>query len=356
MKQNLRTNFALLLVLLILIGGIWLRWPAPSQSGSVQRNKSQRESSQSGQSSRDLGTAHEFRDEGPVSANPAKADQRPEDRKTELAAVMRVAVAEKNASINFWGMITDQYNAPISNVRIVLRVRQWAYDPIKGVRTASPKLEVRSDSNGRFELREQSGDVLTLDSVEKEGYVLSLGFKNSMRFREPVDPNLPTEQAPMVIKMWKTGAKEITVSNRGFFGVVPDGRSYFIDLLLSQKNEGANPVGDIQLKLTRLAEVKGSERYRWQFELGGIGGGIIEATDDFMFMAPESGYVTNRVFEMDPTLADWTTVLKKNFYFRSRGGTAFGVAKMTIRPDYNGKGAVQIESVINTNSSRNLQP
>lgn len=101
--------------------------------------------------------------------------------------------------------------------------------------------------------------------------------------------------------------------------------------------------------------MKARQSYRWSLEVGAVKGGIQEASDEFLFEAPASGYLSHIEYTMVPTNEAWTSVLKKRFYFRSRNGSPYGAMDVTVRPDYSGKSAIQLESVVDTNASRNLQ-
>jgi hypothetical protein len=58
---------------------------------------------------------------------------------------------------------------------------------------------------------------------------------------------------------------------------------------------------------------------------------------------------------MDPANSNWTSVLAKKFYFKSGEGI-YGAIRMKAYADYaSTNAAVRLESVLNTNNSKNLQ-
>jgi hypothetical protein len=268
---------------------------------------------------------------------------------------MKEIVETKNVPIDFWGRIIDQYEKPIAGVRIVMRVRHWELLPAAGPTSTSPRVELLSDSDGRFEWHGQTGDTLSIEAVEKADYKLSPRARNGFSYGPSPEPFTPDPSQPVVIRMWRLGPGEPTVSNRGFFGFVPDGRLYTLDLIKNQKHENPSGDGDLTVRISRPSEIKPRDRYSWDLELAAIEGGIAEATDEFLYQAPETGYESKLRIKMDPADPNWTSVLRRQFYFRSRSGRVYGVIQMTVRPDYAGESAIQVESVVNPNGSRNLQ-
>lgn len=156
--------------------------------------------------------------------------------------------------------------------------------------------------------------------------------------------------------MWKQGQHEPTVSQKGFYGFQPDGRAYVVDLLTGKNVEGNAEHGDLPVRIIRPDTIKPREKYLWALEIAVVDGGLVEAGDDYLYQAPEAGYLPAVKIEMDPEKAGWTSVLKKAYYLKSRGGKVYGAVQMTVRPNYGNGSSMQIESVLNPNGSRNLEP
>lgn len=270
-------------------------------------------------------------------------------------AQMKEIVEAKNVPIDFWGRIIDQDDNPIAGVRVVMRVRHWEFIPAAGPTSTSPKVEVLSNSDGRFEWHGQTGDSLAVEAVDKPDYKLSPRAPSGFSYGRSPEPFTANPSQPVIIRMWRLGPSEPTISNRGFFGFVPDGRLYTLDLIKNQKHENRGGDGDLTVRISRPNGIKPQDRYSWDLELAAVDGGMTEATDEFLCQAPEKGYETKLKIRMDPTDSNWTSVLRRQFYFRSRNGRVYGAMQMTVHPDYAGESAIHVESVVNANGSRNLQ-
>jgi hypothetical protein len=299
----------------------------------------------------------------PVSTGVVPGGLQPSSPTTNQAAIeeakatqLQAAAAAKNVPVDFWGKVVDQDGQPLSGVRVIMRVRQWFYDPNGGPGTLSPKREATTDAGGNFEWTGANGDSLELESVTKEGYRLSPKAQTGFVYGRDADSFQPAAANPVVISMWKLMPSENLVSFRTLFGFVPDGRGYTMDLLANKKFEGEKPEGDMMVKLTRPAKVEPRQKYDWLLELDGVNGGLIEAPDEFGYMAPESGYQPKVSIRLKASDADWTDNLTKDFFIRSRGGTVYGLLHLRIRAEYEGQSAIFFETRLNPSGSRNLQP
>ncbi|HXT13786.1 MAG TPA: carboxypeptidase-like regulatory domain-containing protein [Candidatus Angelobacter sp.] len=265
--------------------------------------------------------------------------------------IFRQAVEGKNSPIHFYGKVVDQNGIPIPGVNVQVKVRQW-YTAAPETKTFGARMipiEKQTGTDGRFEVQDVDGDGFDVESIVKEGYKLS--------------PKAPREfgvssgspEGPVIIKMWKKGTTEPLVSEGHFFGFEPDGRTYSIDLMTGKKTEGSAD-GDIQIQITRPHDIHPHERYPWSIQIIAPSGGLVEATDEFRYEAPENGYAPSVKIEMDPTDPAWIDLLKKAFYVKSRTGSLYGTIQMTIHPDYQDKSAIEFQSTVNPAGSRNLQP
>lgn len=266
------------------------------------------------------------------------------------ATRLEQAIAERNAAVNFYGKVVDQNGNPIPSVRIVMSVRHGALSPSQAVIVTYPKKEFLTDSEGRFQWTGETGDSLTMETVIKDGYRLAPSAPQNY------GPSSGTVENPTIIKMWKLGQPAKLVGVRSLFGFVPDGRPYTLDLVADKKQQGRSQQGDIVVQITRPPDVKSRDKFEWTLDVQALGGGLIGEMDDFPYLAPESGYEAAVTIHMLPTNPAWTSVLKTNFYFTSRNGQVFGAIGMTVRPVYNDRSSIFIESSANPNSSRNLQP
>jgi hypothetical protein len=257
-------------------------------------------------------------------------------------------VSGQNIRVNFSGMVVDQNNQPVVGASVKMFVRHSEYSTSKGTTSTFPKFEVLTDSQGHFSLTEESGDVLSLESITEDGYTLAPKTPHSF------GPSSGNFENPVIFKMWKMGDKEPLVSGSHVF-VIASAKTYTLNLMTGKKIEG-EAEGDLQVSITRPSGVKQTDKYHWSFSIAAIGGGLLESSDEFMYLAPESGYESKIEMQLNPDDSAWTQFVKKQFFLRSRNGQIYGRVQMEIDALYNDHSAIQIDYSVNPNGSRNLQP
>lgn len=337
------------LAVVVLVLTVWLFRPQPNELIGTFTNVAKIHPETNRGSTYRIATNRQQRKFSPTNTNQIS----PEVLK---AAQLQEATVLKNSEINFWGKILDQNGLPLSGVRVVMRIRQWFYEPNAGPGTLSPKHEIISDADGRFAWTGAFGDSLELESVIKEGYRLSP--KNRLGY--DYTPNMESVQItaanPVIIRMWKLIERENLLTFRTLFGFAPDGRSYTMDLKSNKKHLGDAPDGDLVIHFTRPAKIDPKQKYDWGLDLEIIDGGLIEVNDEFGYMAPEIGYQKKINIQLRASAVDWTDTMTKDFYIRSRGGAIYGLLHLTISSEYDGQSAILFETRLNPSGSRNLQP
>ncbi len=156
--------------------------------------------------------------------------------------------------------------------------------------------------------------------------------------------------------MWKEDAKEPLVGGNYVFGI-DSAKTYTLDLITGKKIEG-QAAGDLLVSITRPPDAKPHDKFPWSFSIEAIQGGFAEPdpNDEFMYVAPESGYQPRIEMQFDPNDPAWAGIVNRSFFFRSRNGQVYGHAQVEIDSIYNVHSALQIDYTVNPNGSRNLQP
>lgn len=271
----------------------------------------------------------------------------PEQRKE----LFQQLVEEQNVPFDFYGKVVDQGDQPVPDAKVKLSVRQWYVQSLDNLNAEGRSIlyEKLSDKDGFFNLSEGTGDTLTVESVEKDGYQLSA--KTSRSYGAATSPG-----SPVIFKMWKRGPKETLITGQKVFGIIPDGRVYTLDLLQGKKIEGDRAEGDLRISIVRPADATPQGKYQWSYKLEGVQGGLIETDDEFMYLAPENGYEPKFATDLAPADEAWTPLAKKQFFFRSRYGRIFGRMQVEVNAIYNDKSALEVNYAVNPAGSRNLQP
>jgi hypothetical protein len=271
---------------------------------------------------------------------------------------IRQYIESQNKPIEFYGLVIDQNHNPIIGVKVNVEIRHikvivpapW------GNEDQIIPIEKETDSDGHFEINGVVGDSLTIKSVEKEGYQISPKMEDIYGYGDVPKPHHPDPQNPVIIRMWKLTESANLISHRTLFGFQPNGSTYTLDLLADKKMGGENIKGDLRIQFRRDASIKPKVEYPWTLEISSIDGGLIETTDEFEYLAPENGYQPQIIFQTNSIAPRSMPDLTKDYYFTSRNGQVYGVLRLQIFSDYNGQGAILVESRINPYSSRNLQP
>src|SRR5262249_53487440 len=92
-------------------------------------------------------------------------------------------------------------------------------------------------------------------------------------------------------------------------------------------------------------------RITWQCRVSVPGGGLLETSEEFPFVAPEAGYSTSDEWTIGTT--NWTQQVNKQYFLKLRDG-AFGRLKLRVigakEPFF------RLESFVNRDGSRDLEP
>ena len=257
------------------------------------------------------------------SATPAHASApAPLSRAEKLSG----AVEAMNVPVVFFGRVVDQDKAPLAGVKVRASVRSWHVIATPDGDATFARYEAISGSDGSFQINGGRGNALTIEALEKDGYepeskaLLGFGYTTS-------DPLRPDPNNPVVFRMWKADTKAQLITGNKRFSLVPDGRTYMIDLLTGAISESATAEGDLRVSIRRPEKAAWGQRYDWTLDVQVINGGLVEETDGSsgMFRAPEEGYA--REWRLDAKAADesWSYGTgQKRFYVKSRGGRNYG--------------------------------
>lgn len=271
-------------------------------------------------------------------------------RQDQFSAALRA----QNVPINFWGKVVDQSNAPLADVEVKVNVREW-----KGIVSDQPSIafnkhSLRTDSKGSFQILGETGDVLTVESLRKEGYAESPRMVRGYGYN--ISTNItPNPANPIVFRMWQKGEKAKLAKAQVSYKLVPDGRSYTIDLLNKRQVEGNAEPGDLRVSITRPKNGDPKMKYDWRFSLDVVGGGVQETDDEFLFLAPENGYQSHYTLECRADDPNWKERLLKRFFIKARDGAIYGSLTVEIISKHNDQSAFRVTSVLNAGGSRTLE-
>ena len=277
------------------------------------------------------------------------------DRVRKMKQLLSVA----NPPIEFYGRIVDQFDQPVSGVRVETYVAGLSPASFVTHEAKGGTNFFSSDANGWFVISGMRGESLSF-TLAKAGYELApqspLGFGYG--------PSLPTHHVPnptnpVVYHMWKRqGPAEL----KGFYnrGMIPsDGNSIWVSENSEKWSRAELP--DSILKLTvnrerRVVTFDDKSHYQWGFEISLLGGGVQKTDDPFLYQAPESGYSSVLSIRHETGDADWIWEQRIVFYFKTRTGK-YGHGEMFIS-NWQNQSEIYCELALtwNPDASRNLEP
>jgi hypothetical protein len=250
------------------------------------------------------------------------------------AAQARTALSSKNVPIDFWGKVVDQNDQPLVGVVVKGSVRQWGF--IGGQISSTPKYNSTSGAKGSFELHGLKGDVLTLESLEKDGYEAEAASLRSFGYNTSQNITVTSNQ-PIVFRMWRKGIKEPLIEGQKSFKIVPDGRNYVVDLSTGTIEDIPEAKGDLALSLSRPEAVSLGQKYDWAFSLKAIQGGMAEETDGHssMYLAPTEGYTNEFRIEQLQSQPRWGDGFgNKRFFVKTREGRVYARIEIEVHSRY----------------------
>jgi hypothetical protein len=213
---------------------------------------------------------------------------------------------------------------------------------------------VESGSDGLFSLRGAVGPSLTV-SVSKEGYYTSRSTPDGFHYSLENDTFHADPQNPVIFSLRKKGVPEPLIHIAGIglrtmrdFLLAADGRPTEVSL----RDGRLAPVGQGDLKVEfRAGEPIAPSEISWWCQVSVAGGGLMETSEEFPFLAPEYGYQEFDQWSIAST--NWTESLDKQYYVKLRDGN-FGRVKLRVIgvPQ---RAYFRMESFLNPSGSRNLE-
>ena len=246
--------------------------------------------------------------------------------------------------INFYGMAVDENNQSVAGASV-----DYTWSTLSTNGTLA-KHEI-TDGSGLFQIHE-TGKRIGI-TVSKEGYYTTPSERlRSYEYANPGDGLFTPDQAnPVVFHFRKKGEAAQLIHGLKLFGSRQGTLSY-VDLATAKA--ALTPPGDLTVQSTR-SERNADKKFDWTFTLGVPGRGLIESTNEFMFLAPDSGYQPSFQISHRTNDPDWTGQEKHKFFVRSQDGQHYARLVITIMPDYSQNAAYDLEWYLNPNASPNLE-
>lgn len=271
--------------------------------------------------------------------------------KAEANAKIREMLEARNKPVEVWGKVVDQDKASLSGVRVEAEIGHFEWPPEQYPNGVTTKQETTTDANGQFHIQDNAatgvGVMLQKDGYEQEspkgnGYALGDGGG--------------TRENPIILRMWGTNVLQKLITGDKQFHIIPDGRSYFINLNDGTISESGK--GDLKVSVRHPEQPEQGQFYAWSCEIDVANGGLLEELDDSsMYIAPEEGYVPS--FQSDQQIKgnESGSIGNKRFYLMLKNGHQYGRMQIDLIAPYSRQipGLLRLSYAINPSGSRILR-
>jgi hypothetical protein len=267
-----------------------------------------------------------------------------------MSAILAI---DSRQAIEFYGRVVDQHGEPVPGAKVrgsVEIVERWMDQKWDEHFTTT-------DRDGYFHFSNLHGQSLVV-TPNKEGYesksTRSFHYSGLTPAKER---HQPSRDKPVVFTIWKQQGPEPLIKGDKFFGIKGDGTPFTIDLLKGRKAEGRGTDGDLVVSVTQPSQLTNGQRFDWSFRIEAIGGGLVEPVQtQYLNEAPAEGYQPQVSQELKAADREWSDVVRKVFYVKSRNGTQFASIITEFHANYQGAAVFSVRYLVNPKQgSRNLE-
>lgn len=263
--------------------------------------------------------------------------------------------------VDLIGKVVDQNSTPVPGAVVNISVRYYPYVPNLDLSRSTSKFSAVTNADGIFAFEGLSGVSIILDNISKKRYIFNTS-ENHYDFKgmgANAATKLGSYSEPLVFNAWKLSGLQGATYKTLKFNVVPDGRKYFVDLDDENitSDEGKS---DLCLSASRVNMANGDYFLNsWGVKLSIPGGGIIQNTQEFSFMAPESGYLTDWEYKARNARSNWKDQFEKQDLFMLLQDGRYVNVKVSAYPFYgynHDKYEVILEFALNEAGNRSFEP
>ncbi len=249
----------------------------------------------------------------------------------------------------FYGIVFDENTNPIPSVRVSYSANGLDETLTNEVRSTG---SVTTDQRGIFRIDGVRGVGLTFELYHPD-YYLYPGTHNHTGFdvrSSPPDGIVPDrEENAAFFQMHSKGHPVPLVHRVDGMNVSLDGTPATLDL---KGREDDEKIGRLVVKATGAPPPRHDQQpFDWDVTVAVTGGGLIECTNYFDFVAPGRGYNPSVQFTFPKRSPGWTDTVSKNYFIKLPAGYArmniyIGAKRplfFSIEYDYNPDGSSNLE-------------
>ncbi|HTV43458.1 MAG TPA: carboxypeptidase-like regulatory domain-containing protein [Candidatus Sulfotelmatobacter sp.] len=247
----------------------------------------------------------------------------------------------------YYGKVVDESNQPIAGVRVSYYGNAADESLTK---EAYNEGAVTTDQRGFFKIDGLYGIGLMFQLSHPDYYPYpdnSTGFDVRSPPRDGIVEN--SEANARIFRMYHKGHPVALVHRTGGAYVPLDGKQ---SVLFLRGADGMQKIGELDIEATGTPPSQYSrEPFDWNVKFSAIGGGFVEYTNQFDFIAPDSGYQPSVEFSFPKDASDWTDIITKSYFVELPSGYArlnvYIAARsplfFSVQYDYNPDGSRNLE-------------
>jgi protocatechuate 3,4-dioxygenase beta subunit len=337
MNEQRKLFWLIISMLVILAFFLLFRRERQTNSGTITTNESAEERANS---------AEEKRIQTEPSRPPAAVNeqanvmQEMRDRKEQMRRDSEREVAMWQSPILYFGKVVDESNQPISGVEVSYR--------------ASALNEARSEVENSGKATSDSRGIFKIDGVKGIGLMLDLSHPNYYPYPENSTGfdkrSLPrkryfsdSEENAELFRMHSKGTPVPLIFRGGGFHAPNDGSIANFPL---RGRTRAEILGQLQIQGWNSVRAE-TNPYDWKIQLTLPSGGLIESTNYFGFVAPQTGYSESLNFQISGG-----EMTRKQFFLKLPSGYIRFKLQVIMGKDM----FVSGDYYYNPDGSRNLEP
>lgn len=249
-------------------------------------------------------------------------------------------------SLLFYGKVIDESNQPIPGVQI-------SY----GGNSANESLTEEAYNKGTV-ITDERG-IFKIDGIHGIGLMFQVHHSNYYSHPDnstgfdvrspPKDGIIPDSEATArVFRMHHKGRPVALITRRGGLHKSTDGAT--MDFPLRGKTQ-TDIIGQLKVQGWKGEPDPQSGHYDWKVKVSVPDGGVLESTDEFAFVAPDTGYQQTLEISESKDDPNWKANTDRTFFFKLPNHFARGRANIDLFHDL----YFSMEYLVNPNGSANLE-
>lgn len=264
----------------------------------------------------------------PHAGTPPSSSNNILDRNREAVSFVKNTMdsrLESRTPIVFYGKILDEREFPVAGAEVKYGANSLEMNLLKEKRYQGT---VRSDARGFFSISGIRGRDLSLSIAHPEYYNCSSNLDGFAYLDEMKTRGVPdSEDKAVIFRMVRKRNPVPLISHRASLRV-----PYGSDTQVSLRGRAAAETACQILIEASAAPPKtaDTERHNWKVRLTIPTGGILEATNEIEFLAPENGYRNSWEFSAAEDDPAWKSHFEKKF-FLNRPNISFWPESLSLR-------------------------